>query len=88
MNYYIGNYTSTHPYHEGKKGYVNKFEKSLKIPFLSVLHNNLPAVRPDIDDDIKFNDSDIVISDTAELSSAVVSATSTSDSDPGVAPSK
>jgi hypothetical protein len=41
-----------------------------------------------MDEDIKFNDSDIVISDTAELSSAVVSATGASDSDSGVAPSK
>jgi len=86
MSYYIGNYTSTHPYHEGKKGYVNKFEKSLKLPFLNVLQSNLPAVRPDIDNDIKFNDFDIVISDKAELSSAVVSATSAGDSDPGVSP--
>jgi len=84
MSYYIGNYTSVHPYHEGKKGYVNKFEKSLKLPFLNVLQNNLPAARPEMDEDIKFYDSDIVISDNAELSSAVVSATGAGNSDPGV----
>ena len=84
MSYYISNYTPVNSYHEGKKGYVNKFEKSLKLPFLNALQNNLPAFLPDIDEDIKFNDSDIVISDNAELNSAVVSATGASDSDSGV----
>jgi len=81
---YIGNYTSIHPYHEGKKGYVNKFEKSLKLPFLNILQNNLPAARPATDEDMRFYDSDIVISENVELSSAVVSATGAGDSDPGV----
>ncbi|MCL2663842.1 MAG: hypothetical protein FWE83_11040 [Oscillospiraceae bacterium] len=84
MSYYIGNYTSVHPYHKGKKGYINKFEKSLKLPFLNVLQNNLPAARPDMDEDIKLNDSDIVISDNVQLSSAVVTATGAGDSDPAL----
>jgi len=88
MSLYIGYYSSVHPYHEGKKGYVNKFEKSLKLPFLNVMQNNLPALKPDVDVDIKFDDSDIVISENVELSSAVVSATNASNSESGVTPGK
>ena len=88
MSYSIDNYTYISSYHEGKKGYVNKFEKSLKLPFLNVLQSNLPAVRPDMDEDIKFDDSDTFISENAELNSAVVGATGASDSDPGVTPGK
>ena len=84
MSYYIGNYTPVHPYHEGKKGYVNKFEKSLKFPFLNALQHHLPSIRQDIDEDVKIDVSDIVISENAELSSAVVSATGAGDSDPNV----
>ena len=84
MSYYIGNYTTVHSYHEGKKGYVNKFEKSLTLPFLNALQHHMPSIQQDIDEDVKLDVSDIVISENAELSSAVVSATGAGDSDPGI----
>jgi len=84
MNYNIGNHTYISNYHEGKKGYVNKFETSLKLPFLNVLHNHLPSYRPILMDELEIDDSDIVMSDNIELSSAVtkvldVNATDTGD---------
>jgi len=88
MSYINGNYANIHSYHEGKKGYVNKFEKSVKLPFLKVLHNHLPSIMPVEKEDLKLDDSEIAVSDNIELSSAVVSAsdvagsnTSGSDSD-------
>ena len=70
----INNYTGLNMYHEGKTGYVNKFEKSLKIPFLSVLHNHLPNNKVALIDELETDDSDFAISDSIELSSAVVGA--------------
>ena len=81
MSLNIGGYTYINSYHEGKKGYVNKFEKSLKMPFLSVLQNHMPGVRPVQDDEIKIDDSELNVSDKIELSSAVVSATDASGSE-------
>ena len=81
MSYIVEGNTYVSSYHEGKKGYVNKFEKSLKSPFLNVLHNHLPGVRhTQTDDELKPDDSELNVSDTIELSSAVVSATDISNS--------
>ena len=79
MSYNIGEYTFIHSYHEGKKGYVNKFEKSLKLPFLNVLHNHMPTTRPMPDNETKIDDSDVAVSDNVELSSAVVGSSTISD---------
>ena len=79
MSYNIGDYTYIHSYHEGKKGYVNKFEKSLKSPFLKVLHTHLPNIKPAHVDEPEIDESDIAVSDNIELSSAVVSASDASD---------
>ena len=73
MSYSIGEYTYINSYHEGKKGYVNKFDKSLKSPFLNVLHNHLPNNKPAHIDEPDVDYSEIAISDNIELSSAVVS---------------
>ena len=70
-------------YHEGKKGYVDKFEKSLKSPFLMVLSSHLPMANA-ADEDLKFDASDVAVSDNVELSSAVVTSTGASESDTGV----
>ena len=85
MSYIVNNYTPVHSYHLGKKGYVNKFEKSFKSPFLNVLHNQLQHARPVLNDDTKIDDSEIAVSDNIELSSAVVSATAVGDSSTGIA---
>jgi len=73
MSYNVSGYTYTSPYHTGKVGYINKFDKSLKIPFLNVLHNQLQSTKPNHIDEPDVDDSEIVISDNIELSSAVVS---------------
>jgi len=83
MSISIGNYDYTHSYHEGKKGYVNELEKSLKMPFMKVLHNHLPSIMPIDKDDLKLDESEIAVSDNIELSSAVVSASNISDSEAG-----
>jgi len=74
MSYINTNLNYTNPYHEGKKGYVNKFEKSLKMPFLNVLHNQLPVNKPAHIDESDIKDTDIAVSDNIELSSAVTGA--------------
>jgi len=74
MSININGYNPISSYHEGKKGYLNKFEKSLKLPFLSALHNHLPNSKVNEANESKIDDSDIKVSDTVELSSAVVGA--------------
>jgi len=83
MSISIGNYNYIHSYHEGKKGYVNKFEKSLKMPFLKVLHNHLPSIMPANKDDLKLDESEIKVSDNVELSSAVTGASDIGASEHG-----
>ena len=75
MSYINTNTNYTSSYHEGKKGYINKFEKSLKMPFLNVLYNHLPINKPANIDESDINDTDIAVSDNIELSSAVTGAT-------------
>jgi len=75
MSYNIGEYTFVHSYHEGKKGYINKFDKSLKLPFLNVLQNQLQNIKPAHINEPDVDESEIRISDNVELSSAVVSMT-------------
>ena len=81
MSYNIVNNTYTHSYHEGKKGYINTYEKSLKLPFLKVLHNHLPSIMPIDKDNLKLDESEIAVSDNVELSSAVVGAYNVSNSE-------
>ena len=80
MSINIENYNNIHSYHEGKKGYVNKFEKSFKLPFIKVLHNHLPSIMPADKDNLKIDESEIAVSDNIELSSAVVSASDMANS--------
>ena len=75
MSYNIGEYTFVHSYHEGKKGYINKYDKSLKLPFLNVLQNQLQNIKPAHINEPDVDESEIRISDNVELSSAVVSMT-------------
>jgi len=73
MSYYVGGYNNISSYHQGKVDYINKFDKSLKMPFLNVLYNQLSNIKPVHIDEPEVDDSEIVISDNIELSSAVVS---------------
>ena len=76
---YIGSNSAT----EGKKGYLSKHEKSLKSPFLNVLHNHLPNNKPALVDELEKDESELSVSDNIELSSAVISASNIGDSDTG-----
>ena len=66
-----------------KQTYIDKYDKSLKLPFLNVLQNNLPSIRQAHADEIKPDDSDLIVNDNIELSSAVVGATAVGDSGAG-----
>jgi len=73
MSYVNGEYTYINSYHQGKVGYINKYDKSLKLPFLNVLQNQLQNIKPAHIDEPEVDQSEIVVSDNVELSSAVVS---------------
>ena len=77
MNYINGNHNYISSYHTGKKGYIDKFEKSLKLPFLNILQNQLSLAKPAHIEESDIIDSDISINDNIELSSAVTGATET-----------
>ena len=84
INNISGN-TTTYNSSEVYKGYVNKFDKSLKLPFYKVLSNNLSNMKPVQDDEIKINDSDVAASENIAINSAVVGASAVSDTDTGSA---
>ena len=73
MSYSIGQYNYISSYHQGKVGYVNKFDKSIKMPFLNVLQNQPQMIKPAHIDEPDVDESEIELSDNIELSSAVVS---------------
>jgi len=73
MIYNANEYTYVNPYHQGKVGYINKMDKSLKMPFLKVLQNQVQMMKPAHADEPDVDDEEIQISDNIELSSAVVS---------------
>ena len=79
----IGGYTGTYSSPEANNGYVNKYDKSLKLPFYKALLNNLPNMKPAPDDEVKISSSDIAASDNIAISSAVVGASAVSDTDTG-----
>jgi len=79
MSYSIGEYNYISSYHQGKVGYVNKFDKSVKLPFLNVMQNQSQIIKPAHMDEPDVDESEIELSDNIELSSAVVSRSSMSD---------
>jgi len=81
----ISGYSSTYNSPQVDKSYINKFDKSLKLPFYKVLSSNLPGMKPAGDDEIKINDSEIAASDNIAINSAVVGAAAVSDTDTGSA---
>ena len=79
MSYSINQYNYVSSYHEGKVGYINKFDKSVKMPFLNVLQNQSQMIKPALSDEPDIDESEIEISDNIELSSAVVAMSNMSD---------
>jgi len=57
-----------------KQTYIDKYDKSVKLPFVKVLINNMPHYKTFHADELNFNDSDLKVSDNIELSSAVTGA--------------
>ena len=72
--------TNTYPV-TTKQTYIDKYDKSLKLPFFSALQNNLVNSKSNREDENPVNINEISISDNVELSSAVTGATATADSD-------
>jgi len=82
MSYISNEYTYVNSYHEGKKGYVDKFEKSIKLPFLNVMSNHMPNTKPP-SDDVKIDESDVAVSDHVEIRTAVAGASAADSPDTG-----
>jgi len=80
MSYNVSEYNYISSYHEGKKGYINKFEKSLKLPFMNVLQNHIPINKNIRPDDSEYIDSELSVSDNVELSSAITRVSEVTDS--------
>jgi len=79
----ITNYTGAYYYTEGKKGYVDKFEKSLKLPFVSALHSHISNVKSADADSIDTDNFDREDSVNIAISSAVTGAMDVNSSDTG-----
>jgi len=75
MNLYISNYTNLNTNTVTKQTYIDKFDKSLKLPFVSVLQNNLAYIKMAQENEFKPSDAELSVSDNVELSSAVTGAT-------------
>ena len=63
-----------------KQTYIDSNDKSLKLPFVKVLINNIPHFKTLHADEIKLDESELSVSDNIELSSAVTGATEASGS--------
>jgi len=66
-----------------KQTYINSDDKSLKLPFVKVLINNIPHFKTLHADELKLDDSELSVSDNIELSSAVTGAAEVSGSNIG-----
>jgi len=60
-----------------KQTYIDKFDKSIKMPFLKVLNNNALNTVASKDEDVKIDTSELLVSDNIELSSAVAGVSET-----------
>jgi len=83
MIFTINNHFNLNYNTQTKQTYIDKYDKSLKLPFISALNNNLPSIRQVQTDELRPDDSALAVSDTVQLSSAVVGASTVSDSDTG-----
>ena len=66
-----------------KETYIDQYDKSLKLPFVKVLLNNMPHLMTLHKEDVKLDDSELTISDNIELSSAVTGAADVTGSGAG-----
>ena len=66
-----------------KQTYIDKYDKSVKMPFAKVMINNLPHFKTFHADEVKYDDSDLALSDNIELSSAITGAANAGDSGAG-----
>jgi len=83
MSYYINNYTNINTYQGANRGYINKHEKSLKLPFFSAMQNSMLNTKPaPVEESIPEVTVDNANSRVA-LSSAVIGASPPSDTDTG-----
>ncbi|MCL2820217.1 MAG: hypothetical protein FWD38_05230 [Oscillospiraceae bacterium] len=62
-----------------KQTYFDKYDKSVKLPFVKVLINNMPHFKTFHADELKPDDSELAASDNIELSSAVTGGTPAGD---------
>ena len=73
MGFRISNYANINMYSTTKQTYIDKYDKSLKLPFLSVLNNNLPNGNTTAQGNEPVVDHTIgEVSDNVELSYAVI----------------
>ena len=76
MSININNYTNINIYSKTAQTYIDKYDKSLKLPFLNVLNNSLPNVNTAQANEIKTDNTVSEVSDTVELSYAVTGTSS------------
>jgi len=69
-----------------KQTYIDTYDKSLKLPFVKVLVNNIPHYKTLQPDELKLDDSELSVSDNIELSSAVTGAASVGSNNAGSVP--
>ena len=72
MSINIGSYTNIYAAASTKQTYIDKYDKSLKLPFLSVLNNTLPNGNTAQGNEPVVDHSIGEVSDKVELSYAVV----------------
>ena len=75
MELYISGYTTLNTNTTNKQTYIDKFDKSLKLPFVSALQNNLSYIKMAAENEFSPSDAELSISDSVELNSAVTGAT-------------
>jgi len=80
MIFTINNHLNLNHNTSTKQTYVDQYDKSLKMPYAKVMINNLPHFKTFHADEIKFDDSELNVSDNIELSSAITGAANVSDS--------
>jgi len=66
-----------------KQTYIDNYDKSVKMPFVKVMINNLPHFKTFHADEVKLDNSELAISDNIELSSAITGAVSISEPNAG-----
>ena len=76
-------YTNIYTHPKTAQTYIDKYDKSLKLPFISVLHNSTLNTKPALDDEVKIvrDDKRVVLKQSADIDSAAYIIESTTGSD-------